>query len=59
MYKSSYGDVLQHGTETESGLRESAVGVIECLTPVLPQSDPCSVHRLHRYAHETRSKDPG
>ena len=36
-----------------------AVGAVVYLTSVLPQSDPCSVHRLHRCAHETMLKDPG
>ena len=56
MIKSSYED-FQH-QDTETGVRVAAGAVVYFISGV-PQSDPCSAHRLHRYAHETRSKDPG
>ena len=58
--KSSYGVLEQQNAETEVMMGAvGAVGAVVYLTSVLPQSDPCSVHRLHRCAHETMLKDPG
>lgn len=44
---------------SETGLRLRALGAAVYFISGLPQSDPCSARRLHRCAHETRSKDPG
>ena len=36
-------------------VRVSVGGILFCV----PQSDPCSAHRLHKCVHGTGSKDPG
>ena len=42
-----------------NGSTGGSEGAVVYLTSVLPQSDLCSARRLHKYVHETRSKDPG
>lgn len=51
--------VIPPENTSETGVRARALGVAVYFISGLPQSDPCSARRLHRCAHETRSKDPG
>ena len=51
--------VIPPENASETGVRVRALGAAVYFISGLPQSDPCSARRLHRCAHETRSKDPG